>query len=211
MAPVVILFARAPVPGTVKTRLAASIGEEAALQLHSAFVEDLVRALQPGFDVELHTDIPCDAWPELKVPRRIQISGDPGERMWFALDHALDRRRQVAAIIETNSPTLPVAHIESLLQMVSEGCDVALGPARGGGLWGIAARRLRPRMFHDVEWSTENTLAQTMASCASCDLATAVAKNWYAIDSMDDLRRMRDDLALLERPLTRALVESLLS
>lgn len=210
MAPVVILFARAPLPGKVETRLASVIGGEAALQLQSAFVEDLVQALRPSFEVELHTDIPCDAWPGLKVPRRTQVSGSPGDRMWYALDHALDRRRSIAAVLGTDAPTLPVAHVSALLQTVAEGCDIALGPARDGSYWGIAARRLRPAMFHNVEWSTANTLNQTMAACAACGLATALAGSWYDVDTMDDLRRLRDDPVLFERPLTRALIESLL-
>ena len=212
MAPVVIVFAKAPLPGRVKTRIAAKLGDESATLLHTAFVEDLIRALAPEFHLELHADIPCDAWPALRVPRRIQIAGDLGGRMKYALEHALDRRHPVAAIVGSDVPTVPVKHVRELLSLVSSGgADVALGPSRDGGFWGIAARRLRPNMFHGVEWSTENSLRQTMTACAACSLSVALAPKWYDVDTMDDLRRLYDDPLVLERPLTRVLLESLLS
>ena len=210
MRDVVILFAKSPVAGRVKNRLAAEIGDEAAVQLHSAFVEDMARALMPHFDLELHTDIPSDAWPGLKVPRRLQISGDLGERILFALDHELGRHGTMATVIGTDAPTLPVAHVEALVLMVRDGADVALGPSADGGYWGIAARTIRARMFADVQWSGPESLRQTMASCARSGLSVCVGPQWYDIDTIGDLRRLRDDPCIFERPLTRHLVESLL-
>ena len=210
MGGVVILFAKSPIPGPVKTRLAAEIGDEAALELHSAFVEDMARALMPSFDLELHTDIPSDAWPGLKVPRRLQISGDLGERVLFALDHELQRHSSIATILGSDAPTLPVAHVEALLMMVRNGSDVALGASADGGYWGIAARKVRPLMFADVHWSGPESLRQTMSACARSGLSVSVGPQWYDIDTAADLRRLRNDPGIFERPLTRHLVESLL-
>lgn len=210
--PVVILFAKAPVPGRVKARLSPVLGDENAALLHTAFAEDLARALMPVFDIEIHTDIPSDAWPSLQVPRRIQVAAPLGERLYFALDRALGRRQSVATIIRTDTPSLPVKHVRALVDLVSDGgADVALGPTRDGGIWGIAARRLRPNMFHGVEWGAGKSMEQTMSSCAACSLSAALAPAWYDVDTMEDLRRLRDDPAVLERPLTRVLLESLLS
>ena len=73
-----ILFAKAPLEGRVKTRLAAEIGARRAVALHRAFVSETIAKLKKFTsiaDIELHTDISTDAWSELDVAREVQIPG----------------------------------------------------------------------------------------------------------------------------------------
>ena len=71
MKPVIIVYAKVPAPGHAKTRLIPRLGEAGAARLHGAFVEDtlaMVTTLAESFDIELHTDVPTNAWSWTGVP-----------------------------------------------------------------------------------------------------------------------------------------------
>ena len=111
MRSLIIIFAKAPVAGRVKTRLDADSDRAAAL--HSVFVRDalsMAETLQDEADVELSTDTPTDAWPESAVRRSLQAEGNLGERMYAALDHALASGRTKVIIMGSDSPLLPPDH-----------------------------------------------------------------------------------------------------
>src|SRR5260221_12316619 len=88
MRPAIILFAKAPLAGHVKTRLQEWLGADATLALHEAFVLDtLDKLLTLGdfADIELHTDIKTDVWRRPRVTVREQSAGDLGLKMLHAL------------------------------------------------------------------------------------------------------------------------------
>jgi len=191
----IILFARAPVPGNVKTRLLPALTPEQAASLHEAFVRDmirLIRSAQPRADCELWTDTYTDAWPELSVTRKVQISGDLGLKMLHAAQSALSGGATSVVILGADSPTLPPAHLSDLMDSAS---DVALGPAEDGGYWGIAISRVHPAMFRDVPWSTAATLEATRQACVKAGLTVGLGRLWYDVDSPADLQRLRADAA----------------
>src|SRR5579884_4259307 len=134
MCPKLIVFARAPRPGAVKTRLQASISAAAAAELHSAMVTDLVirlKQLCPAVDVELHTSEATDAFSSLDVPKRVQKAGDLGQRLRAAIVEGLDEERRPAVLVMgSDSPTVPLDNIHDLL---ATSTDVAIGPASDGG------------------------------------------------------------------------------
>lgn len=189
----VILFARAPVAGQVKTRLAAGVGAEAAARLHTAFVRDVVARASARFGVELHLDEPTSAWPEIGCPRRLQPPGDLGVRMRQALEDALARGFERAAILGTDAPDLPEAHIEELFQGET---DVRLGPAEDGGFWGIACRRIVGTMFDGVPWSSTRTLEATEVACRRGGLSVSFASVWADVDEPVDLQRLAASASL---------------
>ena len=187
MRPAIILFAKAPVAGRVKTRLEPALGEEAALDLHKAFVLDMLDKLSTlsGIaSIELHTDIETDAWRRPHVVLRTQTGGDLGSRMLHAL------RGKWACIVGSDAPTLPVAHIEALL---ASSADVALGPCEDGGYYAISCRRTHQDMFHGVEWSSARALEQTEESARHCGLSVERGPGWYDVDRPEDLQRLRDE------------------
>ena len=190
MRPVVILFAKAPAPGRVKTRLHGRYLPEQAAALHDAFVRDLLASLarsRAAWDVELHTDIPTDAWSELGVPRRLQVAGDLGCRMLHALETSLGEGRPRAMILGADIPALPPGRIERLLAAPS---DVALGPTADGGYYAIACRRTQAGMFDGVAWSTDGALAQTVAACERCGLSVELGEPWFDVDHPADVERL---------------------
>ncbi len=195
MQPLIIVFAKAPRPGFVKTRL--GLSPAVAARLHESFVRDaLALARTASGRVELHTDVETEAWSDLPVPRRLQVSGDLGVRMLAVLP---------ALIIGSDAPSLPPARLAALIATPG---DVVLGPAEDGGYWGILARRRDERMFAGVEWSTPRTREQTVAACQACGLRVALGPEWFDVDGPRDLRRLAARPEWLS-PSTRALIERL--
>src|SRR2546421_6785843 len=118
MRPAIILFAKPPVAGNVKTRLQESLGAEATVTLHWAFVLDMLDKLLilgDFADIELHTDMETDVWREAPVAPGLQAAGDLGSKMLHALTTALSQGRDQACVVGSDAPTLPIAHLQSLL------------------------------------------------------------------------------------------------
>jgi rSAM/selenodomain-associated transferase 1 len=198
MQPLVVLFAKVPVPGRVKTRLAKAIGDDAAALLHAAFLEDAIASARRlrGITVELHTDIP---WPDAPLPNHVQHSGDLGERMYAALEHGLRSGYSPVLILGTDIPTLPFPYVQSLISMSG---DVLLGPTHDGGFYGIGARRIHPEMFANVDWGRASTLAATVSAVERSGLSVSLGPAWFDIDEPVDLERLRASPAVPEH--TRA-------
>lgn len=183
LTPRIVLFARAPAAGRVKTRLIPALGAEGAAQLHRRLVADALARLSRLGPVELHTDAETDAWPEFEGPRRLQAEGDLGARMLAALASGAP-----AIIVGSDAPGIPDAHLAALL---GSSADVALGPTEDGGFYAIAARRTHPEMFRGVEWSSGGELRQTIRACERCGLTVEIGPRWFDIDTPEDLERAR--------------------
>ena len=110
MRPAIILFAKAPLAGHVKTRLEERLGADATLALHEAFVLDMLDkllTLSDFADIELHTDIQTDVWRRPQVTLGEQSAGDLGSKMLHALSAGLARGRGRGCIVGGGAPTLP--------------------------------------------------------------------------------------------------------
>lgn len=183
----VVLFAKAPIAGRVKTRLAKEYGDVVALGLHRAFVLDVAARASSRWPIELHTDLETDAWPTLTCPRRLQCPGNLGARLHAALEEALARGWERVAVLGTDAPDLPAPHI---VQLFEPDADVCLGPAEDGGFWGVACRRVAAGMFEGVPWSSPHTLAASVAACRASGLSVAMAPRWADVDEPADLLRV---------------------
>lgn len=195
MRPVLILFAKAPIPGRVKTRLSKTIGVEQATKLHRAFVGDTLQKAAKlagrGFiDVELHTDVETDAWSLNRVTLRLQVQGNLGDRMYHALQQALAQGHPQAVIIGSDSPTLPESYLLNLLELPQ---DVAFGPCDDGGYYAISCRRIALEMFRSVNWSVASTLEETREACFLAGLSSTLGQSWFDVDEPEDVDRLRTE------------------
>jgi uncharacterized protein len=183
--PLLIVFAKAPRPGFVKTRL--GLQPEAAASLYAQFVRgtlETVCKLQPEAALELSLDLPCDAWAEFSLPRTLQRPGTLGVRLYAALERGLAVGHPKVVILGSDSPTLPAAHIRFLLRSAS---DVTLGPARDGGYYGIACRKIAPGMLDGVRWSSPHALDDTLRAVQRCGLSCTLGPQWFDVDTPEDL------------------------
>jgi rSAM/selenodomain-associated transferase 1 len=191
--PLITLFAKAPVPGRVKTRLGLPPDEAAAL--HSDLVRQtlvMLDALRPDADIELSADEPTDAWREFRVARTVQAGGSLGDRIYAALEKGLAAGHPRAAVLGSDSPGLPPAHLHALLASPAE---VAIGPTEDGGFYAIACLRTAPGMFDGVRWSTAFTLDDTVAAARRSGLIVELGSPWFDVDRPEDLARLRPPLA----------------
>lgn len=192
---VLLVFIKAPRAGTVKTRLAAAIGDAAAAALYRALAEHVVRATEPAGEYErVFFFDPPDAGPELQAwlrtgePLRPQAEGDLGARLAAAFAEAFGRGARRAVVIGTDAPALSRAVVTEALAGLANH-DVVLGPARDGGYYLLALDGPRPELFRSVPWSTPAVLPTTLERTAALGLRVRQLETLGDVDTLDDLRR----------------------
>ncbi len=193
------MFAKFWAPGQVKTRLAATLGAEQAVQLHKVFVQTLLERFarmadrrtivySPADRVEPFAAMAGDGW-DLAA----QAEGDLGQRMrsWFEFAFAAGARR--AVLIGSDSPTLPASFIESAFELLRE-YDAVLGPADDGGYYLVGIARPTPPIFEGMIWSQPTVWGETVARLEAADWRYAALPRWYDVDEWEDLLRLHAEL-----------------
>ena len=189
---VAIVFARAPVAGRVKTRLAPRLGAAGAARLHMQLVENTVRTARAARcgPVELHVTAPHLLFRSLGVEVKRQRGRDLGERMHHALRNAL-RRCPVAILIGTDAPAITPGDIHSAVRKLKGGADIVLAPAEDGGYALIGARRISPRIFTNVDWGSADVLARTLRNAKEAQMHYRLLRTVWDVDRPEDLARLR--------------------
>ena len=185
---VVIVFARAPLAGSVKTRIAQRIGDAAAARLHRTLVLAAVQTAHAARcgPVELHVTRCHAFFRTLGVPLRLQRGVDLGSRMYRAL--ASHRR---AILIGADAPALMPADIARAARWLQGGTDVVLAPAEDGGYALVGTRRVTPALFTAVEWGGAQVLAQTLRNASRAGLRCKLLRAVWDVDRPEDLERLR--------------------
>lgn len=195
-----LIFAREPVLGRVKTRLAAGIGEEAALAVYRELLAHTAQAVAvAGVPATLWLaeapappalpNQPRPEWPGL--PWRVQPAADSlGARMAHAFAEAFAAGATHVAIIGTDCPGLTAAHLTQAFQLLTDH-DMVLGPADDGGYYLLGLRQPQPVLFENKTWSTPTVLADTLADAQRLGLRTALLPTLHDVDSAADLARWR--------------------
>jgi uncharacterized protein len=182
---VVIVFARAPVAGAVKTRLIPRLGPEGAARLQRRLIRVALRTAHAVAPVELHVTRMHSWLRTLGVPLRRQRGRDLGERMHRALKH----RR--AILIGADAPELRPADLHRALRLLKGGADVVLAPAEDGGYALIAARRIDARIFDGVRWGGADVLSQTLLKISKVGLRYRLLRTVWDVDRPEDVARIR--------------------
>lgn len=193
----ILVFARAPVPGRCKTRLAPALGAAGAARLHRRLtLRTLLSAVAAGAEVELW----CAPDPghaffracrrELGIRLRRQPAGDLGRRMALALAAALREGAQAAVLVGTDCPALSAGDLGNALGALARH-DAALQPSADGGYVLIGARRLPRRALAGVRWSSGLELAQTRRRFARLGLRWCELPPRADVDTPADYRRAR--------------------
>ena len=187
--PRVVVFVRLPRRGRVKTRLAAGIGEGAALSFYRRTAEETIRRLaaDPTFETLIALapgrETGRDPWP--KTLRRIVQRGHAlGDRMANAIR---DAGPGPALVVGSDIPGLAAAHVRRAFRLLGE-ADAVLGPAEDGGYWLVGFRRppLPHGCFRGVRWSGPHARADTLANLAGMRVAEADLLS--DVDDVEDYR-----------------------
>jgi rSAM/selenodomain-associated transferase 1 len=200
-----LIFARLPRAGKVKTRLAAVMGAQAAAQLYGRLVEKTLQtASAAGFEkiyLYCEPDVDRAYFRSLRrrygVHLRAQGAGDLGDRMFRAL-----RRHAPAVLIGTDCPALQPTDLRAA-SFALDRVDVVLSPAEDGGYALIAASRLSRELFDGVSWGTARVLGQTRARIRRLGWRAKELRTVWDVDLPADLARLRRSRTLA--PLARTL------
>ena len=202
MASAVVIMAKHPYASEVKTRLSACLDAAARAHLYRAFLADklaqvrsltevaCVIAYAPVAGRDWFADFAGDdvlLWP--------QCEGDLGCRIDALFEQLLPRFPQGVMLVDSDTPTLPLAHLRAGVRALRTGAELVIGPALDGGYYLIGLSRGAPTLFDAIEWSSPRTRAQTLAAAARLGLSTQQLETWYDVDEPADLRRLQRELA----------------
>jgi len=190
---VVIVFARAPVPGRVKTRLAPLLGEQGAARLYARM---LARALRTAFAARVgRVELYCaaginspyfqDMQERFGVRLRSQGRGGLGERMYRAL-----RRHPGAVLIGSDCPALRPADLRAAARALRAGADAVLSPAEDGGYALIGLRRAARSVFGGVAWGGPKVLDQTRTRLRRLGWRWRELRTVWDVDRPEDVARL---------------------
>lgn len=193
-----VVFVRYPTPGSVKTRLAATLGEESAARLYDAFVRDLVgRFSGARFGVRWAVAPPDPGFAgRFGVSPGsccVQSGDDLGARMGSAFEQHLAGRGDRCVLIGSDAPQLGVERIEEAFARLDE-ADLVLGPAEDGGYYLIAMKRPFD-VFSDIMWSVGSVFEETEKRAAKMGLEVAHLARDFDVDRIEDVERLRERLA----------------
>jgi hypothetical protein len=188
-----ILFAKPPIPGRVKTRLIPAIGAEAATRLYRQLLEHALSAASSLSAVrkELWWDGPeeqeCRAYAErFGMTLFRQRGADLGERMHHALESALQTAERTV-LIGSDSLDYSAAYLNMAFEVLSRN-DAVLGPAMDGGYLLIGMRQPQAHLFHDVPWSTGRVVEVTRQRLREQGLSWQELPTMRDIDDISDLQ-----------------------
>ena len=217
----VVIMAKEPVPGKVKTRLCPPLTPREAADLYAAFLLDTVErvAKTPGADLLLAYDPPsAREFFGRMVPRSVtrvsQGAGDLGRRLSRVSRTLFTRGYQKVVILASDTPHLPSDRVRRTFSLLDT-TDVVLGPCDDGGYCLVGSRVLEPALFEGIAWSTPAVLEQTTARAEAAGLRWGLLPPCFDIDTIDDLQRLIADLeagngqTTVTCPRTRTALEAL--
>ena len=187
------VFAKAPTPGRVKTRLAADVGATRAARIYRTLGRSIVDGLRGGaFGLVVYVDPPDEPafravrdWlgPGLKL--RPQSDGDLGRRMCDALEELLEETDR-ALLVGTDTPGIDREIAQAALDALAEH-DLVVGPSTDGGYYLIGMSRPLPALFEDVAWSTGDVLPETLKKAEKMGLTLYLMDTKTDVDTVADL------------------------
>jgi rSAM/selenodomain-associated transferase 1 len=202
------IMAKAPVAGSVKTRLVPPLTAEQAAELYRALLLDQFEHLRQLVGAERYVFYaPADAEQLLcnlagaDYAYRAQSEGDLGARM----EHVFAELRRIGhrniVLIGSDLPALPLALVgEAFRRLATAENRVVLGPSQDGGYYLIGMNQATPEVFANMTWSHDRVLADTTARLDRLGLAYSLLPTWFDLDVAEDFQR----LAALAEPASHA-------
>lgn len=183
-----MIFVRKPEWGKVKTRLAAAVGNDAALTIyqkllqHTHSVTSVLKCDKYVYYAESGGE--NDPWQQ-GYEKKLQVSGDLGERMKAAFAELFEKGYQKICIIGSDCFELTTALVETAFLQLNNH-DVVIGPALDGGYYGLGMKDSLKDLFAGINWSTEQVLTQTKA------LVERQALSYWQLPVLPDVDTLAD-------------------
>lgn len=197
-----LLFAKAPVAGNVKTRLTTHCSEQQAAKIAEVLIDESLRiATQhwPGkvllsiWQLEDHSFIQ-EMLNKYKVELHRQVAGDLGEKMQSAFDSV----GYPAAILGCDAPVLTANTLIKSYSLLSEGANV-IGPSEDGGYYLVGLSRSAPALFKEIKWGQSSVYSSTKKIAKQSKIDIAIVAKSYDIDRWDDVIRAAEQIPKLKQ------------
>ncbi len=203
MSACLIVFAKDPIPGRVKTRLIPRITPDEAAKLYKAFSLDIIsnarklkRNSVNNVTVAYTPNGAEKAFRKLiEQPTNFlpQKGKNLGERMKNAFKQSFAEGAKRVVIIGSDSPTLPVSYIQKAFDTLKK-IPIVIGPTFDGGYYLIGLSGLNDDIFDGIGWGTSRVFDQTLTRIKSLNTQVYVLPPWYDVDTSEDLEFLRTHL-----------------
>ncbi|HEX8736203.1 MAG TPA: TIGR04282 family arsenosugar biosynthesis glycosyltransferase [Pyrinomonadaceae bacterium] len=195
----VIIMAKAPLAGTVKTRLQPYFSAAECAQLAACFLNDainkaktlkteLILAYSPAGETDYFR-----ALADEKTSLVEQKGDNLGEKMFSAFEFAFAQNADAAVMIGTDSPTFPEDFIEQAFEFLEINSDAVLGKTEDGGFYLIGLRKPDARIFERVKWSSPQAFAQVRENIMNLNWHLREVPGWYDVDEPKDFEQLRNE------------------
>lgn len=214
---IALIFAKYPLPGSVKTRMTPPLSGEEAAALHEACLRMVCenvasvdtletklvvtpddRAIDLARRIGLHDG---DAWP--------QGAGDLGDRLSRAVVRTFDGAARRVLLLGADSPTLSTDKFLEAIDALDDH-QAVLGPCEDGGYYLLGLSAPTPALLTGIDWGSDCAADQTRRRADEAEIDLHQLSRWYDLDRFEDIARARRDLMdadLSARPMARALLE----
>lgn len=197
-----VIFAKAPIPGEVKTRLCPPLTPDEAATLHGSFVIDMLEQTKLAVttrQLPFHRYLACAPSSELVFFKIMeerqgvrlldQVGESLGQRMHRTFVDLFTKGYKQVVIVGTDVPTLPLSVYQETLAILARS-DVVLGPALDGGYYLIGLTQPAEKLFTGVPWSTDQVLAVTQQNALTLGLSVGLTTAWRDVDTIADLQSL---------------------
>jgi rSAM/selenodomain-associated transferase 1 len=197
----VVIMAKQPQPGAVKTRLCPPLSPQAAAVLYQAFLLDKIAqvgTLKAVCPVIAYTPDAAHHFFAAIAPHFLRIpqqGADLGARLTNTFAHLFAAGYTGVLAIDSDTPTLPTDFLQQAIECLAlPHNDVVLGPSEDGGYYLIGLRALHRELFEDMPWSTAAVILETKRRAAAKGLTVTDLPAWFDIDTPEELARLRTSL-----------------
>ena len=203
---VLVIMAKAPRPGEVKTRLTPSLSPEAVTDFYCCLLDDTLALARSLSDVEVAIMCPESDVSELVrlASNQASVVAQKGDGLaagltsvfaHFAQDHQRDAHQRRTIAFNSDSPHLPRSVLEDAFETLAAH-DVVVGPTHDGGYYLVGAKASHPSLFANDGMGTSSALERFLSRTRALELSVGFAAHFYDIDVVDDLTRLAEELRL---------------
>jgi uncharacterized protein len=206
-----VVMAKAPVSGAVKSRLVPPLTEDEAAELNRCFIRDLCASIEAAAamvasesDARVtgmiaYTPVGMESAFDGLLPASFRLIAQRGdgltERLINVADYLFGAGYETVALMNSDSPTIPASILASAAtNLARPGDRIAIAGADDGGYCLIGLKRPHWRIFEDIAWSTAAVFAQTLERVVELGLEAVQLPSWYDVDDAASLRRLAGEL-----------------
>lgn len=187
-----LIFIKNPEPGSVKTRLAASIGDQKAYQVYLKLLRHTIdTASEVNADRQVWYSFyvdPDDFISESDFGKQVQQGEDLGVRMFHAFKSGFSEGYKSIVIVGSDCPDVSPSIIEEAFEKLKRD-DLVIGPSADGGYYLLGMKKVHGKLFSGIDWSTEHVLQQTQKKANNLSLSTTTLQELNDIDTIEDLEK----------------------